>query len=114
MNSYLTTLIRQAQDMSRQLALQAGSVISSRPDDPALVLANTQPVADFLLGGDLDDTDDLLNRRRAVRQHLGNIRSAAAVPVDDPEAFLAPVRAYYAFLALPPLSADVRDAEAQG
>ena len=114
MNSYLTTLIRQAQDMSRQLALQAGSVISSRPDDPALVLANAQPVADFLLGGDLNDTDDLLNRRRAVRQHLGNIRSSAAVQADDPEAFLAGARQYHAFLALPPPSADVRDAETRG
>jgi len=101
-------------NMARQAALEAGSVISSSRDDPVLVLANTQPVADFLLGGDLDDTDDLNARRKAVRQHLGNIRHTAAVPVDDPEAFLAAVRAYYAFLALPPPSADVRDAETRG
>ena len=100
-----------------RLALEAGSVISSRREDPDRVLRNTMPVLDFLLGGALDDDNDLLARRRAVVQHLNNIRDARSRGLlagrDDPEAFLAAARAYYGYLIPPPPSPEVRGAEAQ-
>ena len=107
--------LTRSRNESRRLALEAGSAIASRPYDPDLVLAHTQPVLDFLLGGDLNSEQDLLARRRAVSRHLANIRgvraSGALVGRDDPEGFLGAARAYYGYLIPPPPSQDVRDAE---
>ena len=106
--------LTRSRNESRQLALEAGSGISSRPGDPDLVLANTYPVLDFLLGGDLDGEHDMLARRRAVRAHLHNIKSLRngghLTGRDDPETFLTAVRQYYALLSPPPPSQDVRKA----
>jgi hypothetical protein len=95
---------------SRILALDAGSAISTNPVNSLLVLGCAQPVAEFLLGGDLTDRDDLLARRRAVRRHLANISRTPACHAGDPGVFLQQVRAYYAYLVPPPPSAEAQDA----
>jgi hypothetical protein len=95
---------------SRNLALEAGSAISTNLANSLLVLGCTQPVAEFLLGGDTDDLADLLARRRAVRRHLQNIARTPACHAGDPEVFLQQVRPYYEYLVPPPPSAEAQDA----
>jgi hypothetical protein len=98
-------LTRQSLAESRHLALETGSAISASPADASSVLASTQPVLGFLLGGDNGDQADLLARRRAVRRHLANLKDSTAARVlrgTDPQAFLEQARAYYAFYTAPP------------
>jgi hypothetical protein len=66
-------------EYSRVLALEIGSALTAEPDrgDPDAVLVNTLPVRDWLLGGP-DDESDRINRRRAARRHLENLKDAAA------------------------------------
>lgn len=98
-------LLRQSLAESRHLALETGSAISASPADASSVLASTQPVLGFLLGGDADDQADLLARRRAVRRHLANFKDSPARALlrgMDLQAFLEQARVYYAFYVAPP------------
>lgn len=93
---------------SRALALEVGSAISLSPGVASKVLVNTQPILEFLLGGDLTSADDLYARRRAVRRHLDNIRGEGA-RTDNPLAFLRQARVYYEFLVPPPASPEAAE-----
>lgn len=84
---------------SRELALETASAITAHPGSPDRVLANYGPIEDFLLAGDLTDYDDLRARRKAIRQHLANLRTVAAAGtglcMDDPAWFVAAAWRYY-------------------
>jgi hypothetical protein len=84
---------------ARELALRAGSFLTTEKDRPDVVLAMARPVEAFLFAGDaVTSRAELRARCKAAAQHLGNLEALGNPPAGGLEWFLAAVRQFHEFL----------------